>query len=225
MKLGFCVMAHPDRADMACLLARHLPPSTTFIWDTDNTVWNTGKRAWLEGVGSETTHWVVIQDDAVLSLNLEAALQKALPYVNPQSPVSLYLGNTRPYKVHVDALVAKAKSFPTPISWITMNRTNWGVGLVVPTVQIPHMIEYCEGRGVVSRRTPYDGLLSKWFEFNKIPVYYTWPSLVDHRRGPSILHSEINRRAHWFIGEEKSGVDVDWSGRIVSVPQYSRQKP
>ncbi|MFW6091101.1 MAG: hypothetical protein ACODAF_04450, partial [Actinomycetota bacterium] len=60
---------------------------------------------------------------------------------------------------------------------------------------------------------------TRWFyRRRRIATWYTWPSLVDHRRGPSLLdHS--NRQAAWrFIGVEASALQVNWSLPPYIVP-------
>jgi hypothetical protein len=161
---------------------------------------------------------MVVQDDALVSRHLIPAVEAALGYVNPPSPLSLYLGRARPFADFVQSLVNQTT---TETSFITTYRINWGVGLVIPTVQIPAMIDYCDKRSDVM----YDRRLSKWFQFNKTSIWHTWPSLVDHRNGPSLNnHNSIeDRTAHNFLGTDKSALDLDWSGNVVSVRESGRK--
>ena len=223
MTLGVSIMAHPERNGLVADLAAKLPSNTPIVWDVNSVVWWTGRRAWVEGIDSNTTHWLVLQDDAAICQDLLPTVEAALQYVPPDSPLSLYVGTTRPDKMRVQGLVDDTTD---QTSFLVMNRINWGVGVVIPTPQIQPMIEYCENRGIEAR-TPYDGQISKWFEFNGVPVYYTWPSLVDHRNTPSVFQGRdsSNRHAHKFIGENVSGLDIDWSGDVVSAHLQRKGQP
>ena len=65
-------------------------------------------------------------------------------------------------------------------SWLVMRRIIWGPGIVLPTFLIRKVLM----QGDKYRISNYDLRLSKWFERNAVPVYYTFPSLVNHRNGP-----------------------------------------
>jgi hypothetical protein len=85
------------------------------------------------------------------------------------------------------------------------------------------MVEHCNGLNIPN----YDRRMSRFFELQKgISVWYTWPSLVDHADGPSLVKGRVGtdrararhaRVAHTFIGEDASALDVNWSGAVVDV--------
>lgn len=218
--VGVCIMAHPVRQSRAEQLVYRLEDhGVSIVWDTTNTVWDTGRQAWLAGIGSPYTHWMVIQDDALVCRDLIPGVEQALRYTSPSSPLSLYVGQSRPFADYVESLVQKAEN--SQASFITTNKINWGVGIVVPTVQIAAMIDYCDRRS----DKMYDRRLGKWFLHQGIRVWHTWPSLVDHRNGPSVLgHRREDRRAHRFIGEYGSALDVDWSQSVVHVPKSTSRR-
>jgi len=51
----------------------------------------------------------------------------------------------------------------------------WGVGIVLPTAHIEHLIEFVDDRD-----EPYDTRIGIFYQRNRLPIYYTMPSLVDH---------------------------------------------
>lgn len=226
--VGAIVMAHPSRADMAGELARRIGGDTSVVWDQSNNEWDTGRNAWLAGTGIYgITHWAVIQDDAIVTTNLIGQITAALHHVPPGNPLSLYLGQKRPYADMVNWLARKAIESDPP--FIVLNRLHWGVGVVVPAAQIDDMIDYCDGRG----DSRYDIRLSKWFEHTGRQVYYTWPSLVDHRQVKSVLgNKREGRRAHRFIGDgqwedtaEEAACDEDfWTGRPIGVSKSTSKR-
>lgn len=131
--------------------------------------------------------------------------------------MSLYVGTTRPYGPAVRLMVDSATE---RTSWLVMKHINWGVGIVVPTLQIPEMIAYCDTRNIAN----YDLKLSKWFESrpseSRPEVWCPWPNLVDHRDSPSLVPGRTGiRHAYNFIGKDKSALDVDWSGGKIRLPR------
>jgi hypothetical protein len=132
----------------------------------------------------------------------------------------LYIGNARPYGPLIKKLVAQAGD---QASWIVMPQIHWGPGIVVPTGSIDGMISLCDRFKRDGQQ--YDRRLSRWFEYNEIECYYPWPSLVDHRDGPSLVQGRGGRRQAYERVDD--ALSVDWSGgrvRYNSVdPSTARQ--
>lgn len=205
-------MAHPDREKWAIELARQLTPQThvEIAWDTQNSVWDTARRALNSARYLDTTHWLVLQDDAILCQDLIAGVEQALRYIPPSSSLSLYLGSKRPFHVLLNTLLNNGHR--KDISFVRMNRVNWGVGVVYPSIQIPQIFDYLEARGSDTKTVRYDLHITNWFLHKSIPVYYTWPSLIDHRASRSLMdHGDLERQAFRFLGADKSALDVDWT--------------
>jgi hypothetical protein len=106
----------------------------------------------------------------------------------------------------------------------------WGVGTVIPTVLLPALVaDQDRARNVAE----YDRRISLYFVRHQIPIWYSWPSLVDHAAVPSLLghgqnglgHSD-GRVAHRFAGEGASALDLDWSGgaAVVMDPRRSQNQ-
>jgi len=51
----------------------------------------------------------------------------------------------------------------------------WGVGILIPSSHIEPMLEFVD-----DRTEPYDTRIGIFYQRNRLPVYYTMPSLVDH---------------------------------------------
>ena len=182
-------------------------------WDSRNDRWETGRRAMLAYDPDADWH-CVIQDDAIPCRDLFVGLEKALDHVPPNSPVCLYTGRVRPIRERVKAAAKVCKE--ASASWLVMKDINWGVGVCVPTRHIEEMVRESDKVSVSN----YDSRMSGFFAKRGIPVYYTWPSLVDHRDSPSLVPDRGGKRhAFWFIGEDKSALDVDWSGPVVGLAE------
>jgi len=100
-------------------------------------------------------------------------------------------------------------------SFILHNGPWWGVGIVVPTEHIQHIVRW----GDANQQIPnYDRRISRWYGAQDIPCYYTVPSLIEHRteNNPSLVEGRTgaNRRAWTFVGP-RSALEVDWTGPVV----------
>jgi len=137
---------------------------------THDSEWNNGVEALRAGLGKGDWH-VVIQDDAILSPKLYANIEGAINNAPSKSLISLYCGKPRPLGKRVQLAVDKVVDETWLQYWLLM----WGVGLLIPTSHIEPLIEF-----VVDRTEPYDTRIGIFYQRNRLPVYYTMPSLVDH---------------------------------------------
>lgn len=188
VSVSVSVMAHPKRADMVKDLAWRIGEDVPVVWDRCDDEWDTGARAW-EMHDRHASHHLVLQDDALPCAGLRAGLSHVLSEVPPNSPVSLYYGKLRP--VRTVARIAHLKAQEMQASYIVGRQIFWGVGIILPTADIPQLLAWAQGR-----YEPYDRRISKWYEQRGIPVYYPHPSPVDHRGDDSILQHHARRRCH-----------------------------
>lgn len=153
----------------------------------------------------------MLEDDAVVCADLLAGLEAALAHVpDDVGLVSPYLGQVRPHTAVFLGLVNEAERVGA--SWIREESAWWGVALAARTEMVPAMLDHCDGLTFA-----YDTRLGHWVRrVARLGVLYPWPSLVDHRAGPSLVgHGGSGaRRAHRF--HEGSALDLDWSGPVVS---------
>jgi hypothetical protein len=179
MTISAAVMAHPKRKKQAEKLAKQLRGypfvSVNVIYDTPEAAsheqeWDNGTRALKDGVGKADWH-VVVQDDAILCREFYNNVMGAINNVPSKSLISLYTGTARPMGKRVKAAVDKAKDETWLSYWLLM----WGVGILIPSDHIEPMIEF-----VADRTEPYDTRIGIFYQRNRLPVYYTMPSLVNH---------------------------------------------
>ena len=215
-KLSAAIMAHPKRAEMVDELLGWLDRPVPVVWDRVNDRHDTGVRA-IEAFDPDATHHVVIQDDVVPAGDLLAGAERALGSVPVDVPVSLYVGRVRPFAHAVDHAVEQAEA---GASWIVMDGIYWGPAIVLPTAVIPEVVRFFRSHTVQN----YDARVSRWFERQKLPCWYTWPSLVDHRGDVSLAHpsAKAGRRTHSFAGAERSALELDWSGPVVTMRDTAR---
>lgn len=187
-------MAHPKRAQYAETLAVQLDASIT--WDRIGSRWDTGRRAWLSVADSDDEWGMVIQDDAILPRGFHSALPRALARVD--GPVCLYAGKVSPW-------AQEFAKVPRSTSFLAMPGIWWGVGVCLPTRLIKAAVEL----GDTNPLTQYDHNLGRGFT----TVYYTWPSLVEHRDGPSLVKGRGGGRHAFYYRENVSRIRFD--GRIT----------
>jgi hypothetical protein len=214
------IMADRRREAFVAELLAKLDRPAEVVWDQREDRWDTGRRAMLAYSG-DTSHHLVLQDDAVIPHDLVAGVERALGHVPDGSPLALYCGRVRPFREMITALVTAAGD---DASWLTMGQIHWGVGIVMPTGLIRRMVAWCDRRSDIAN---YDRRISRWCQHQGLTVYYPWPSLVDHRDSPSLVagRGSAGRRAHRFLGANRSALDCDWTGRVVSVPKLDPDLP
>lgn len=201
------IMAHPKRAAWAEELSENL--GLPIVWDQVDDRHETGLRCLQAGLGSDATHFCVIQDDAIACRDLLEGIEKATAFSEDRL-VGLYVGNVRPHAKTVGPKVEAAQR--SGRSWISMTGPLWGVGLVIPTVHLPELVAYYRK----SQEQNYDRRIERWATAAKVECWYTIPSLVDHRSGeenPSLVPNRpsLTRRARSFVGVDASPLEIDWS--------------
>jgi hypothetical protein len=178
------VVAHVKRREMACKLAKTVQAQETCFDDGFLGEWKNHVRAWKNAwhYATETgcSHICVLQDDAMPVEQFLDHLQVAVE-TKPEAIISLYTGTHRPRKSQVTEAAKQADELGA--SWLVADTLMWGVGVVLPVGWVPDMLEF--GR---KSKLPYDQRVGAWAENRGYPVFYTWPSLVDHADIETVAH-------------------------------------
>lgn len=219
MQISVTVMAHPKRRQQAEALYKKLSKYpfcfVAVAYDDPDASshqqeWDNGARALMTGIDKGDWH-VVVQDDAILTPNFYENIEGAINNCpGGKALISLYTGKPRPLKERVDTAVAKCRDETWLRFWLLM----WGVGIVIPTSHIKPLLEF-----VSDRTEQYDTRIGIFYQRNRLPVYYTMPSLVDHDDDlPSLLGGhgrDINgdrRVAH----RTAIGL-VSWNNKVIDI--------
>lgn len=207
--ISYAVMAHPDRERYVADVIAQLPrPQTTVVWDTDNDVWDTGRRAILAGGDFPSERHCVIQDDAVIADSFHEEHKRLLAHVPPDAPVSHYMGRSRtePHRFDMRHLVTMAgirsasfAVFPGP--W-------WGVAVTYPADYLAAVVDHGDRLDLAN----YDHRVAHYFQSVGVDCWYPVPSTVNHRRGPSLTGRNGRRTAAAYQPRPRS-----WRGRHVTV--------
>jgi hypothetical protein len=141
------------------------------------------RRVWKWHTENTTTEWAItLEDDAVPCVGFRDQLNQVLS-VAPTPIVSLYLGRSRPlagWQTKIRLAVDKANQANS--HWITSTDLLHGVGACIRTDLIPHMLAHKH-----DHRLPIDAAISDWAKTNGHHVGYTWPSIVEHADGPTLI--------------------------------------
>lgn len=197
------VVAHTKRLVQAQALASQIG-AVTFLDDGTQGEWANHARA-LTWAAEHGTHAVIVQDDALPIPEFSECVRQAIEH-KPDDLIGLYVGRSRPLRERVEKAVAKADEIGA--SWLTCERLCWGVATIVPTHAIDALLTY-------ETTAPYDRRLGMaWREHTGRDVVYTWPSLVDHADGESV----IDGRAARLPGRVAHRVGVpSWADLSVAV--------
>lgn len=227
MRLSASIMAHPDRSDLVRELLDRLDPAGDQLipvnWDLEGPPKGNGDRVWRVARGGwqladPAADWhVLIQDDAWPSPDFLAGLESALEHVPDDATVSAYLGKGGAAGLRWTRLAAEAER--RGASFAVSSSLMWGVAICLPVRLIPEMIETADRMAGV----PDDMRVAGWTKKRRAPVWYPWPSLVDHRPVPSITkHHAADRRA--IRHHSGSALEVNWDGPVVYDPMYVRAR-
>ncbi len=217
MRISTKIMAHPKRAHHIPHLLEQLGLTEADVaWDSgDNIRWHTGRRAW-QMVDQTADFGLVIQDDALVARDLIAGLEQALEHLPERGVVSPYIGTRRPAANAVERAVKAAQE--GDVSWVKMPALNWGVAIMLPTDIINGMIKWCNQQ----RYPQYDRRIGRYaIDVERLNTWCPWPSLVDHRDEESLVGHGQGRKAHRFVGEEASALDLDWAKGFVTMGRMS----
>lgn len=220
-------MAHPQRASMAYQVEAR-GEIGAIVWDTNGDRWETGRRCLDVGRGSRADWWLVVQDDAVLPRRFMAGVERALNTVSrlqremqprEPAPVCFYVGAAQPFRRTVLEAVREQSKTRGALSaiapaWLRMPELNWGVAVAYPT----HLLDRVVIAGDSHPNQNYDARAGAYFSGRKVPTWYTWPSLVDHREGPSLVPGRTARRkALRFLGESADAGAIGWTGPVLDL--------
>lgn len=203
------IMAHQSRYGWANALSART--GLPVVWDEINTVWDTAKRAWRHAAESATgTHCAVLQDDAVPCEDLLPTLD-VIAGLYPTEPFCLTVIDYRLHGSRRDYMQAVQQGMPF---WYS-NAAVSAVGLMLPVSDVEPMIEFGEGFATI-----HDDLkVRNFYKSQGRKIMFPIPSLLQHRNvdvNPSLVPGNdgrwSDRSSSTFIGEDVSGLSVDWAG-------------
>lgn len=216
MRISVTVMAVPARklqAEYLAAILRYYPFSDVSVtYDqvaagTHESEWLNGANSLRAGLGKGDWH-VVIQDDAILTPNFYENIEGAINTVPTKSLISLYTGKARPFPKRIQEAVNKA----VDETWLQYMLLLWGVGIVLPTSHIEPMLDF-----VADRTEPYDTRIGIFYQRNRLPVYYTMPSLVDHDDDLGTAIPGHGTKPGARVAHRLAIGPVIWNDRVITI--------
>lgn len=203
IQVAFAICAHTSRQEQAEALSQRLRAPVALDDGSKGSLAN-HDAAWRLAAAQGRQWSLVLEDDAVLCDGFEAQLTEALDSVPGDGVVSLYTGDGKPHPAAIRAAVKRAGRLQA--SWLHSSKLLWGPAVAIPTARVAEMLDY-----VADSRLPYDQRLSQWTRRTPVRVWYTVPSLVDHRDEPSTIATKPQppRRAVLF------GCSDNWNSKSV----------
>lgn len=156
-----------------------------------------------------STWSVVLEDDAVPVAGFRDQLAAALPLC-PAPIASLYLGRMRPPQHQADIAAAVEAAEIENADWIISSRLYHAVGYAIRTELLPSLLTHLSN-------WPVDQHISEWAQRYGYTVAHTWPSLVDHADGDTIVdHPDGQPRPPGRVAW-KTGGHHTWTSRSVTL--------
>lgn len=172
--LSIVIMAHPKRKKWAEELSKKL--DAEIVYDRKSNIWDTCRRAWIS-IDKDAEYGLVLQDDAILCDNFKERAEK---YLKEDYIYSFFAGKMLASRIN--KAVREKRNFV--IAGMIFNE----IALCMKTEHIGSMIKFCD-----DLKAQNDQQITKWARLKHLDIYYTVPSLIDHRIGESLYRKKFNK--------------------------------
>ncbi len=192
---SYNIMAHPDRSEYIPELKEKLG-NVKVIWDKNNDIWDTRKRCLEHHLSMGKDFSITIQDDAIVTDDFK---EKAEAFINEKGEDVLYNFYMQFNKLSPEEFLDSVKK-----GYIVKEKLISEIAFAMPTRLIKDVIEHCDEKAREGVRVSC-GTMQSYLKTIVDKVYFTMPSLVDHRQITSIYREithgrtqEVGRYAWWF---------------------------
>lgn len=204
------VVAHYSRIVAATELARTV--GGVIVMDSGDIGCNANHlRAWEMISTREADYGLVLEDDAQPVPGFVEQAEQALA-VAPEPVVSLYLGTGRPVRWQERIPSAIAAADRIDACWLTTMHTIHAVALAIHTDHREDWLDFAH-----DSKLPIDERMSAWCVARGHSVAYTWPSLVDHADGPTLIKHRDGRPRNAPRRAWRTGTHTTWTSTAVSM--------
>jgi len=199
------VVAHEARRRMALELADAVGATVVSIDGGTRKCGGNHRHVWTQLAACGAQWLCALEDDAVPVEGFLDQLAAALTCA-PEPIVSLYLGRERPPQFQDAIRIATEKADADPdVCWIVAPRLYQAVGVAMVAELVPSMVDYTRRKQFF----PIDDGIAFWAKSHAYRVAHTWPSLIDHRDGPSVAHQfRPAGRVAWRTGTRDAWTDI-----------------
>lgn len=208
--ISFAVVGHHARLVEATSLAHSIGGVITL---DDGSIGADGNhlRAWDATSTLESDWAAVLEDDAQPVAGFVEQVEQALA-VAPEPVVSFYLGQSRPPRWQTRIAPAIRAADRSGACWITAVHAIHAVGIAMHADLREDWLDFAH-----SNPLPTDERITAWCLARDHKIAYTWPSLVDHADGPTLIEHRDARprdvpRVAW-----RTGTREHWTPAAVSM--------
>lgn len=195
---SWAVVGHQQRLHDATRLACDLGAALAL----DDGTLGAGRNhvnAWELTTAHDSEWAAVVEDDAQPVPGFLTQAEQALTAA-PEPVISFYLGRTRPVRWQDRISRAAVLADQKKSCWITSTHTIHAVALAIHTELREDWLDWAHHNTL-----PPDERMAAWCIARGHRVAYTWPSLVDHTDGPTLVqHSHTGNtttpRKAWRTG-------------------------
>jgi hypothetical protein len=203
------VVAHTSRATQARELARCVRADYLSVDDGSLNCDDNHEHVQHHLAGLPATWAIIVEDDALPVPGFREQAEAALPMA-PSPIVSFYLGRMRPPWAQAGIQSAIEAADTENADWIVGTHLLHGVAYAIRTELLPSVMHY-------PTPLPVDQHISRWAQAHGHLISYTWPSLVDHADGPTVVqHPDGQPREPGRVAWKTSPHD-SWSTRSVTL--------
>ncbi len=209
--ISFAVVGHHARIVEATSLAHSV--DAVLLLD-DGSVGADGNhlRAWADTATLDSDWAVVLEDDAQPVTGFNTQAEQALTAA-PEPVVSFYLGQTRPHRWQQERITpAIPQADRADANWLITTHVLHAVAIALHVDLREDWLDFAH-----SNPLPIDERLSAWCLVRDHKVAYTWPSLVDHADGPTLIQHANTAGATGPRRAWRTGRRAHWTGTTVEM--------
>jgi len=208
--ISFAVVAHSSRLEAATELAKTVG-GVIALDSGDVGPGANHLRAWALTETLEEPWCCTLEDDALPVPGFVQQAQEALAVV-PAGVVSFYTGTTRPARWQERIAPAVSVADRTNACWLIGTHTLHAVAIAIRTELRDDWLDFAAGNPL-----PIDERMSAWCIARGHRVAYTWPSLVQHADGPTLVRHANTAGAHGPRKAWRTGTRDTWTDKAVTM--------
>ncbi|MBF6254413.1 hypothetical protein IU466_28220 [Nocardia farcinica] len=208
--MSYAVVGHVDRLLAATDLAHSLS-AVVALDDGSKGAAGNHLAAWELTTTLPAAWAAVLEDDAQPVPGFLTQAAQALT-VAPEPVVSLYLGRTRPKRWQERIPPAIANADRTQACWLTTTHVLHAVAVAMHSDLRDDWLDFAH-----SNPLPPDERLTAWCIARGHRVAYTWPSLVQHADGPTLVRHANTAGAHGPRKAWRTGTRDTWTDKAVTM--------